>query len=227
MGISLECSSFQLADVRLPEPEIIPEKCDIVNLALGRRGELVQVLLASQVFRLEIDAQGRHFLRPTQRTFAAASDIHAQSVPPGIRNGEYRPGAIGPEMPVMLAGKRDTRMRLAEAYSDRADAVVTKTRELISLEAEDGYLKWLEAHEKVGSSRGAATTARRLARQTREDANQGARIKEGEILSTDILSGQATAAYYEAAFQQVLALAGLERITAGGFNACLSDAPKP
>ena len=54
------------------------------------------------------------------------------------------------------------------------------------------------------------------------DANKGAKIKQDEILMTDVVAGQATAAYHEAVFQQVLALAGLERITAGGFNSGLA-----
>ena len=51
MGIGLECSSFQLADLSLPDPKVMPERCDIVNLALARRGELMQVLIAADIFR--------------------------------------------------------------------------------------------------------------------------------------------------------------------------------
>lgn len=225
MGIGLECSSFQLADLRLPEPAVVPEKCDIVNLALSRRGEMTAVLVAADVVRLEVDAQGKHLFRNRVGTFAIANDIHATPVPPGIRNGEYRPGAIGPEMPVNLVGNRRTRVDTAAAYSSRADAVVAKTRELIALEAEDGFLKWLESSRKVASSREAATVARRLSKNTRDDANRGARIKQEDILMTDVLAGQAIAAYHEAVFHQVIALAGLERLTAGGFAAGLGSNP--
>lgn len=222
MGVGLECFSFQLADLKLPDPTVTPEKCDIVTQALARRGEMMAVLVVSDVVRLEIDAQGKYWFRPRVATFASGGDIHATPVPPGIRNGEYRPGAIGVEMPNNLAGNRDARLNQAYAYSSRADAVVAKTRELIALEAEDGYLKWVEASRKVASGKEAATIARRLAKQTREDANKGAKIKQDEILMTDVVAGQATAAYHEAVFQQVLALAGLERITAGGFNSGLA-----
>jgi hypothetical protein len=39
------------------------------------------------------------------------------------------------------------------------------------------------------------------------------------VIQTEVLAGQAQASYYEALYHQILALASLERITAGGFNA--------
>jgi outer membrane protein TolC len=225
MGKGFDCDSFQLADIRLPELTVVPERCDIITQALARRGEMMAVLLAAEVFRLEVDAQGKHCFKPLVGTFALTSDIHSVPIPPGMRNGEYRPGAIAFEMPTNLAGDKRTRQSVACSYSELADAVVAKTRELISLEAEDGYLKWVESTRKVVSGRDAANVARKLSRQTREDANRGAKIKQDEILITDVLAGQATAAFHEAVFQQVLALAGLERITAGGFISGLTVPP--
>lgn len=226
MGMGLECSSFQLADLSLPDPYIKIEKCDIINLALSRRGEMMQVLMAADVVRLEIDAQGRHWLRPLVGTFASGADIHATQVPPGIRNGDYRPGAVGPEMPVNLAGPRSARVEQARAYSDRADAVVNKTRELVALEAEDAYYKWEESSRKVGFTRDASNKAKKYVRQLEEDKAAGAKISPEDLTTNRILAAQASVAFNEAMFYQVLALANLERITAGGFSAGFA-APKP
>jgi outer membrane protein TolC len=219
MGVSQECFSFQLADLSLPEPKVTPERCDIINAALARRGEMIQTLLLADVVRLEIDAQGKWRFRQLVRTFASAADIHSQPVPPGIRNGDYRPGAIGPEMPTNLAGPRSARLEQANAYSARADAVVAKTRELITLEAEDGFCKWEEASKKVSFTRSATAKAHRYIKQLEEDRANGAKIKPEELTTNRILATQAAVAMNDAMFQQVLALANLERITAGGFHA--------
>lgn len=219
MGIGLECSSFQLADLSLLDTGVKPERCDIINLALSRRGEMMQVLMAADAVRLEVDAQGRHLFRPLVGTFAAGGDIHATPVPPGIRNGDYRPGGVPPEMPVNLAGPRSARVNQAQAYSGRANAVVDKTRELVTLEAEDAFCKWTEASRKVSFTRDAAAKAQKYVKQREEDKANGAKIKPDELTADRILAAQASAALNESMFQQVLALANLERVTAGGFSA--------
>ncbi|MBX7104009.1 MAG: hypothetical protein K1X57_08000 [Gemmataceae bacterium] len=225
MGVSQECFSFQLADLSLPEPAAQPERCTIINLALSRRGEMMQTLLLSDVVRLEIDAQGKWCFRQLVRTFASAADIHSAPVPPGIRNGDYRPGAIGPEMPANLAGPRSARIEQANAFSARADAVVAKTRELLTLEAEDGICKWEEASKKVAFTKLATSKATKYIKQLEEDKAAGAKIKPEELTTNRVLATQAAVALNEALFQQVLALANLERITAGGFNAGLVNHP--
>lgn len=219
MGVSQECTSFQLADLSLPEPTVTPDRCTIINLALARRGEMMQTLLLSDVVRLEVDAQGKFFFKKFVRTFASAADIHSAPVPPGIRNGDYRPGAIGPEMPANLAGPRNARLEQANAYSARADAVVAKTRELLTLEAEDGFCKWEEASKKVAFTKLATSKATKYIKQLEEDKAAGAKIKPEELTTNRVLATQAAVALNEAMFQQVLAMANLERITAGGFQA--------
>jgi len=218
MSMGLDCSSFQLADLTLPEPNVAVDKCEVINAALSRRGEMMKVLVAADVIRLEVDAQGRHWFRPLVRTFAAASDIHAQPIPPGEHNGTYRPGAIGIEMPTNLAGPKSARVEQAQAYSGRADAVVQKTRELITLEAEDAYARWEEANRKIAATR-EATAKAKLYVKNLEEANKVARIKPEEMTTNRVLAAQASVALNEALFQQILALANLERVTAGGFNA--------
>jgi hypothetical protein len=71
----------------------------------------------------------------------AVVDIHARPIPQGTRNTEYRPDAVGPEMPPSLAGHRQDRMARAGEFNARA-AVVDKTRNLIVLEAENSFFQW-------------------------------------------------------------------------------------
>jgi outer membrane protein TolC len=224
MGVGADCGDFRTADGKLPVPTAKPIKVEIVTLALNRRGELVQAMVAADVTRLEICAQEAFKMRPTVRTFASSSDIHAKSVPTGLRNGEYRPGAMGVEMPVSVAGNRQSRVEQVQAYSARADAVVDKTRKLITLEAENEYEIWLEAERQVDANREAARLSKLLAERTR---NNVANIKKEDILQTDVLAGQAQSAFNEALYHEILSLANMERITAGGFNAGLVPNPAP
>src|SRR5262249_18311102 len=149
---------------------------DIIAWALARRGELVQASLAAEITHLEVEAQGTS-CRPKMETFAAAGDIHARQVPQGISNADYRPGAIPPEMPTMLAGSRSQRMERARSLSARAAAVADKARNLIALEAEDTYLKWLEASRKVSFTREAGAKADKLAEDLRKDFGSGQKVK--------------------------------------------------
>jgi outer membrane protein TolC len=224
MGVGPEFGDFRPLDTRLPVPPVKPDKDVVVALALARRGELVQAIVAADVTRLEVCAQSMFRFRPQVRTFAASSDIHAKSLPTGLRNGEYRPGAVGIEMPANVAGSRESRMEQVRAYGARAESVVEKTRRLITLEAEDAYETWLESERQVEANREAARLSKLLAERTRGNV---ANIKKEDILQTDVLAGQAQAAYNEALYHQILSLANLERITAGGFNAGIVPAPAP
>lgn len=217
MGHGCDCNvCFHPADKKMPESPVIPDKCQIVELALCRRGELVQAMVAADVTRLEVDAQGAIRLKPQAKTFAAGSDVHAKSLPTGLHNGEYKPGAVGVEMPGLVAGNREARMKQICFYAQRAGSVVEKTRGLITLEAEDAFYKWREATDKVVATREAAKLGRELADRTKRNRGVG-NIKEEDLLQNDVLAGQAQASYNEALFHQILALANLERITAGGF----------
>src|SRR5262249_14814520 len=94
-----------------------------------------------------------------------------------------------------------------------------KTRNLIALEAEDMYYKWEEAMRKVPQSQSAEQAGRRLAKNTRDDFRAAQRVKIEDILTNEALAAQAAAAYNEALYQLVVALADLQRVTAGGFDA--------
>ena len=204
------------ADTALPFISVMPNRHQIIDLALCRRGELTRVGVAADVTGLEIDAQSRSF-RPKAITYAAVADVHATLIPAGTSDGEYRPGALPPEMPTTLVGRRSDRMERARDFSDRAAAVIDKTRNLITLEATDAYLRWKETSDKVARTRDAATAGGRLAANTREDFRSDQKVKIEDVLTNEVLAGQARSSANEALYQNVLALAALERVTAGGF----------
>src|SRR5207245_5656575 len=125
-------------------------------------------------------------------------------VPQGMSDGEYRPGALAPEMPPTLVGRRRDRMDRARDFSDRADAVVDKTSNLIVREAEDAYLRWEEMARKVTATRDGADAGTRLARNTREDFRAEQKVKIEDVLTNEVLAGQARSAYNEAHYQYLL-----------------------
>ncbi len=215
--------SFEVKPGKIPEPKVKVNRDDIMALALARRGEMTQANIAAQVFCLEVEAQKTRFLFPSFHTFASVVDIHAQQVPQGSSDGEWRPAAVGPEMPTTMAGARRFRVQRARDFHARADAVVDKTHNLIALEAEDAYWKWEEAKAKVASGADAVKRANQLAKNTKDqNRNIGEdAVPTKEVLEAVILAAQAEAQYNEARFKLVLALAALQRITAEGFCAGL------
>jgi outer membrane protein TolC len=211
---------------RLPEPAVHPCREDIVAAALARRGELRQAGILAQVTSLEVDAQATSLLQRMQ-TFAAVTDLHASLIPQGTSNTEYRPGAIPPEMPTHLAGTRPERMQRARTLSARAEAVVETTRNLIALEAEDAFLRWEEAEAAARQAKEAADAADKLANDLSKDFAARQKVRVDEVLNTRVLASQARSQYYDYLHRQILALADLERVTAGGFCAGLVEVPVP
>lgn len=220
---------FQLADDTLPYRPLDLCGDEIVNLALTRRPEVAQADTLISVYQLEVDAQCK-ICGPTAKTFAAGSDIHARMIPPELHNGEYRPGGLAPEMPVILVGKKCDRKERAQVFADRAAAVADKTRNLIVLEAKDVYLRWLEAARRVPLTEDAAKQAEALVRDTREDFEApagGKRFKVSDGVTFEVHAAQARSQYNEALFRYVIGLAGLERVTGGGFCAGFSAPSAP
>jgi outer membrane protein TolC len=201
-------------------PTLGPAVCreEILRLALERRGEVQQAAGAAELTALEVEAQKASLL-PTARTFAFAGDIHSQPIPAGIHNTEYRPGAITVEMPAHLVGCRKDRVAQAEALHARGHAVVEKTRNLVALEAEDTYLKGLEAARKLIHYRDAADRARQNVDKLREDLKPNAPTTPEHVLNAGALASELRVRTNEALHQYLLALAALERVTAGGFCA--------
>ena len=98
-------------------------KDQVVADAMSRRPELTQAASGVDAFRLEVCAQAKLKYRPQAQTLAAGSDLHARVFPAAVRNGEYKPGALAPEMPGNLAGKVADRVaprRGAQSATGRA-----------------------------------------------------------------------------------------------------------
>src|SRR5262249_42264774 len=152
----------------------------------------------AEVANLEVDAQASNLLGKRVDTFAAGADIHARVVPQGVRNNEYRPGALAPEMPVLLAGCRADRVQRSQDLSARAAAVVDVTRNLIALEVEDAFYRWEEAAAQVGPAREAAESGTKLADQLETtNRNEPTKVKLDEVISARVLAATARQQYNE------------------------------
>ena len=119
-----------------------------------------------------------------------------------------------------IRGRLDKAYRQARAedLSARAGAVVDKARGLITLEAEDAYLKWQQNSTNAARARDAADRGDKLAERIREDFKTlGEAVDYKEVLEAVVIASQARAQYNEAKFKLIVALASLERITGGGF----------
>jgi outer membrane protein TolC len=210
---------------RLPAPEARPIRSEVVNAALARRGELVQAGIFAQVACLEVEAQGTS-IHPRMQTLAAGSDVHAAPVPQAVRNTDYRPGAVPPEMPSLLVGSRPERVKHAQDLSARAEAALEAARKLVALEAADAFLRWEEAERQARQARKAAELGEKLADDLGRDFRAGLKVKVEEVVSARVLAAEARSQYNEYLYRQIVALADLERVTAGGFRAGLVEPPR-
>jgi outer membrane protein TolC len=232
MGIGPGCE-LVLAATALPAPEVSPCLADIVALAEARRGEVLQAQVAVQATQMEIAAQGAR-CRSRVATFASGSDIHGTIVPPGDLAGlRYEPRGVPPEMPAYLVGSRAERQDQAADYAHRAEAMASKTHGLVALDAEDAFYLWQEKHQKAQDMRQAYKSARTFSeavRSTFERFRTEAEPPEYPHLDTVIQAGLTTTQleveWEESHYQYLLALAALQRATAGGFCVDFDNAPR-
>ncbi|MGH7172675.1 MAG: TolC family protein, partial [Gemmataceae bacterium] len=214
----------------LPCPRVQPPPLnELVALALARRGEMIQAVAFAEVVCLETDAQATS-CRPNMRTFASGSDIHAKPIPSGDGGGvNFRPSIVGPEMPPSLTGSRDARVRQAHDYHERAQALTAKTRNLIVLEVEDLYRRWIDKSEKAAHLEKAYREAKTFSDSLKPAFNlqmSGSYPKTvDEILNAGLITTRLQLEWKEAHYQELLALAALERATAGGFAVDFDAAP--
>ena len=158
IGLGFDCP-LEIAPGRLLEPNVLPNKDEVVASALARRGEIVRATVFADVACLEVEVQGTGVHKKFE-TFAAGSDIHSVQVPQGSNDTDYRPGGLLPEYPTLLAGARGDRVKHAQSLLCRARAVVEVTRGLIALEAEDAFLRWEEAARATRGSAGSGGNRR-------------------------------------------------------------------
>jgi outer membrane protein TolC len=118
-------------------------------------------------------------------------------------------------------------MKHAQSLSARAEAVVETTCNLITLEAEDAFLRWEEASGQVRQAREAADTGDKLANDLSKDFAAGLKVRVEDVVSARVLASQARSQYNEFLYRQALALIDLERITSAGFCAGLAEPASP
>ena len=205
------------ASSKLPAPVASLDRGALIQQALANRGEITQANSAKMVTELEVEAQAKKWFGLRNGTFAQGADIHAQPIPQGVSNGEYRPGAVGLEMPTMLFGKRQDRIARAGDYSVRAGAVLDKANNLVALETDIGYLKYVEARDRAAKLAGVLPKAEKLKDRAykRLESGQGTGT---EYITSSTLVDTIQAQYNEQIYMHALALAALERITAGGYR---------
>ncbi len=216
-AMGLGCDDvFDIAPRPFPEPDSAIDRQEIIELALSRRGEMAQAALAYQVTGLEIEAQKKK--KGLQvKTFAAPGDVHAAPVPQGVSNKEYRPGAVGIEMPPYVVGHKPDRVKRVEQFNARAGAVVAKAQNLLTLEAEAFYYKWLEASQTIQIIKGNVELTKNVL-QAAEQKFVTTGTGVDELLRAFGLWDQARAELNHAYFDHAVALAALERVTAGGLR---------
>ena len=123
--------------------------------------------------------------------------------------------------------EKGPRVERARDMQDRANAVVDKTRNLITLEVEDAFLKWREAARKVALLERTPDVASKLADNLQTRFAEKGNVPAEDVVRSYLVASQAQAQYNEAVYQHALALAALERVTAGGFNAGLVPLAPP
>lgn len=189
----------------------------VVGYALAARPELIQVAVLVDVTRLEVCAQNAIARRNSVPTFATGTDLHSRVVPAAVRNGEYRPGSVSPEMPATLVGKREDRVARAVLYSQRQDEVYREAVNLVRLDAINAYLNWKSTAERMEQAEQWFERGKRLA----EDSRKAAATKQDPelLVRNEALAGEAQAAYVEAVYEHLKALMALERVTAGQVTA--------
>ena len=200
-------------DTELPVMGGVITKEQVVEFALARRPELVQAASGVDAFRLEVCAQAQIRFRQSVPTHAAGSDLHSRPVPMPARNGEYKPGAVPPEMPPNLVGKTADRVARATEYSLRAEAVYEKTRNLIQLEAQNAYLNYASALSRMREAKKKLDNSRKMVEESRSAA--AAKQDPEMLVRNEALAGKAQAEYLDAVFEHIKTLCTLERVTAG------------
>jgi len=223
MAVEESSFPFRLKDSELPlmEQRVPLSKEQVVEMALSRRPELALAAAGVDAFRLEVYAQAKLPFRRVVPTLASASDLHAREIPPAMRGNEYRPGGIAPEMPPQLVGSKSDRVNRAMTFSQRAEAVFESARTLVTLEAENGFLEFELASEKLTLAKAKRASGQELQKSTRENAPN---IKAKDlILQAEVAAAKAQSDYVQAKFQYLQALAALERITAGGIRPAFPD----
>jgi outer membrane protein TolC len=201
-------------DTELPLMDGTVTKQQVIDLALARRPEMIQAAAGVDAFRLEICAQDRIRNRQSVQTLASGSDLHSRQVPMPVRNGEYKPGVLAPEMPATLVGRREDRVARAVDYSNRQDEVYAIIRDKVRLEAINAFEAWADSNEKMAAAKERFDNSQKNLKIVRENIPN--KRNYDDAVRFEALAGRAQADYVESVFNHVKALIRLQRVTAGG-----------
>jgi outer membrane protein TolC len=178
---------------------------------------LVLAAAGLDAFRLEVYAQGKIPFKRVVPTLASGADIHAKEIPQAVRTPtDYRPGGILPEMPPQLVGSKYDRVCRAMAFAQRAEAVYDKARNLIIVEAETTFFDFEQASEKLTYAKQRFELSKDIQQRAR-DAADTTKAKD-QLVQAEVIAAKAQADYLTAVHDYLLALAALERVTAGGIR---------
>jgi outer membrane protein TolC len=219
MGVDERTFPFRIKDDALPvmKQNMPLTKDRVVELALERRPELVLAAAGVDAFRLEVYAQGRIPFKRVVPTLASGADIHAKEIPQPLRTAtDYRPGGIIPEMPTQLVGSKYDRVCRAMAFAQRAETVYEKARNLIIVEAESTFFDFQLASEKLTLATEQFTVSKDIQKRAR-DAADVIKAKD-QLVQAEVVAAKAQSDYVQAVHDYLLALAALERVTAGGIR---------
>lgn len=215
MGVD-QSEQFEPRDTELPvmKGKLVLE--DVVRYAIERRPELIQASTGLEVFQLESTAQSKRRFTLQVPTLASGSDIHSRTLPQPVRNGEYRPGAITPEMPATLAGRRKDRTLRAAVLAGRQESLYEKSLNLVKLEATNTFLSYQAAVDRLNLTKARYDSAKKMVEQARlaAVASQDPEL----VFRSEALAGKAQAEYLEAVFEHIKVLTALERVTGGAVH---------
>jgi outer membrane protein TolC len=219
MGVDGRTFPFRIQDEELPvmKQNVALGKDRVVELALERRPELVLASAGVDAFRLEVYAQGRIPFKRVVPTLASGADIHAKEIPHPTRSAtDYKPGGILPEMPTQLVGSKYDRVCRAMAFAQRAEAVYEKARNLIIVEAESTFFDFKLASEKLSYAKEQFELSKDIQQRAR-DAQDTMKAKD-QLVQAEVVAARAQSDYIQAVNDYLMALAALERVTAGGIR---------
>lgn len=215
MGVE-QTEVFEPRDTELPvmKGKLVLE--EVVRYAIERRPELIQASTGLTAFQLESTAQSKRRFTLQVPTLAAGSDIHSRTLPQPVRNGEYRPGAISPEMPSTLVGRRNDRTLRAGILATRQESLYEKSLNLVKLEATNTFYAYQAATDRLELTQKRYESAKKMVEQARlaAVASQDPEL----VFRSEALAGKAQAEYLEAVFEHIKVLTALERVTGGAVH---------
>jgi outer membrane protein TolC len=102
------------------------------------------------------------------------------------------------------------------AFAQRAEAVYEKARNLIIVEAETTFFDFEQASEYLTLARQRFELSKDIQQRAR-DAADTTKAKD-QLLQAEVVAAKAQSDYLQAVHEYLLALAALERVTAGGIR---------